>query len=223
VPRDLFFNSYVQSYIERDVRDLLNVGDGLSFHKFLRATAARTGGLLNYSEMARDVDIDPKTAKSWLSILSSSGLVYLLEPYYNNVTKRIIKTPKLYFLDTGLAAFLTGWDTAKSLERGAMSGPMLETYVFSEILKSYWHNGKRPYIYFYRDADQHEIDFVFERDGTLYPVEVKKTAAPSLNAARNFPRLDALKREVGHGAIICLREKYVPLSRKVSAIPIGYL
>ncbi len=221
--RDIFFKSYVQTYIERDVKDILGISNELSFYKFLRATAARTGQLLNYSELARDVDIDSKTAKSWLSILVASGLVYLLEPYYNNITKRIIKTPKLYFLDTGLCAFLTGWDSPKNLSLGAMSGAILETYAFGEILKSYWHNGKTPNIYFYRDADQREIDFVIEQNGILYPAEVKKTATPSLTAAKSFNVLNSLKKEIGTGAVICLREKDIPLSHDVIAIPVGYL
>ena len=221
--RDIFFKSYVQTYIERDVKDILGISNELSFYKFLRATAARTGQLLNYSELARDVDIDSKTAKSWLSILVASGLVYLLEPYYNNVTKRIIKTPKLYFLDTGLCAFLTGWDSPKNLSLGAMSGAILETYAFGEILKSYWHNGKTPNIYFYKDADQREIDFVIEQNGGLYPVEVKKTATPSLTAAKSFNALNSLKKEVGTGAVICLRKKDIPLSRDIIAIPVGFL
>ena len=206
------------------MKGILEVSDELAFYKFLRATAARTGQLLNYSELARDVDINQKTAKSWLSILAASGLVYLLEPYYNNITKRIIKTPKLYFLDTGLCAFLTGWDSPKNLSLGAMSGAILETYIFGEILKSYWHNGKTPNIYFYRDADQREIDFVIERNGVLYPVEVKKTATPSVTAAKSFNTLNSLKKEeVGTGAVICLREKDIPLSREVIAVPVGYL
>jgi predicted AAA+ superfamily ATPase len=221
--REIFYKSYVQTYLERDVKSILGVGDELSFYKFLRAAAARTGQLLNYSELARDVDIDQKTAKSWLSLLKTSGLAYLLEPYYNNITKRIIKTPKLYFLDTGLCAFLTGWDSPKNLEAGAMSGAIFETYVFAEILKSYWHNGKDPLIYFYRDSDQREIDFVFESSGTLYPVEVKKTATPSLLATKSFSALQALKKPIGMGAVICMREKDIPLSREIMAVPIGYL
>jgi len=221
--RDMFFKSYVQTYIERDVKSILGISDELTFYKFLRAVAARTGQLLNYSELARDVDVDQKTAKSWISILMASGLVYLLEPYYNNVTKRIIKTPKLYFLDTGLCAFLTGWDNPKNLSLGAMSGAVLETYVFGEILKSYWNNGKLPNIYFYRDADQREIDFVIEQNGILYPIEVKKTATPSLTATKSLGALNVLQREIGTGAVICLREKDIPLSRDIVAIPVGYL
>jgi predicted AAA+ superfamily ATPase len=221
--REIFYKSYVQTYLERDVKSILGIGDELSFYKFLRATAARTGQLLNYSELARDVDVDQKTAKSWLSILQTSGLAYLLEPYYDNITKRIIKTPKLYFLDTGLCAFLTGWDSPKSLEAGAMSGAIFETYALGEILKSYWHNGKNPFLYFYRDSDQREIDFVFESNGTLFPVEVKKTATPSLMATKSFSALHTLKKPIGMGAVICMREKNMPLSRGIMAIPVGYL
>jgi hypothetical protein len=135
--RDLFYNAYVQTYIQRDVRDLSQVGDALSFRTFLKVAAARTGQLLNYADIARDVGIDQKTAKSWVSILEASGLIYLLYPYYSNITKRMIKTPKLYFLDTGLCAYLTNWSSVETLEAGAMSGAILETYLFSEILKSY--------------------------------------------------------------------------------------
>jgi len=221
--RDIFFKSYVQTYIERDVKGILSISDELTFYKFLRAAAARTGQLLNYSELARDVGIDQKTAKAWLSILAASGLVYLLPPYHNNVTKRIIKTPKLYFLDTGLCAFLIGWDSPKSLSLGAMSGAVLETYVFAEILKTYWHNGKMPHIYFYRDADQREVDFLLDQNDVLYPVEVKKTATPSLTSTKHFSALNSLKKDVGVGAVICLRENAIPLSRDVNAIPVGYL
>ena len=223
VSRDLFYNSYIQTYIQRDVRDIIKIADVTSFSRFLRVIAARTGQLLNFSDIARDVDIDHKTVKSWLSVLETSGLVYLLRPYFNNVTKRLIKTPKLYFLDTGLCSYLTKWPSAESLEAGAMSGAILETYILSEILKSYWHNGKSAYFYYYRDIDQKEIDLVLEEGNTLYPVEFKKTATPSKNASRYFPMLAKLGRDVGHGAVICLREKDIPLSREVDAVPVGYL
>lgn len=221
--RDIFFKSYVQTYIERDIRSIIGVSNELSFYKFLTAAAARTGQLLNYSELARDVDIDSKTAKAWLSVLQASGIVQLLEPYHNNVTKRIIKTPKLYFLETGFCAYLTGWDSPKSLAAGAMSGAILETYVFGEILKSYWNNGKSLRIYFYRDADQREVDFLIEQNDILYPVEVKKTATPSMNAAKNFDALKTLKKTIGTAAIVCLREKDILLSQDIVAIPVGYL
>jgi hypothetical protein len=223
MPRDIFYKSYVQTYIQRDVRDQLNITDDIAFNRFLRTIAARTGQLLNYSDIARDVDIDHKTAKAWLSVLETSGLVYLLQPYHNNVTKRLIKTPKLYFLDTGLCSYLTQWPTAASLEAGAMSGAILETYMFSEILKSYWHNGKTPHFYYYRDTDQKEVDLLLETGDTLYPIEFKKTATPSKTASKHFPVLKKLDKKIGHGAVVCFVEKPVPLSREVTAIPVGYL
>jgi len=218
--RELFYKSYIKSYIERDVKDSYQISNDIAFYNFIRAAAARTGQLLNYADMARDVNIDSKTAKAWLSVLERSGLVKLLEPYHNNFTKRIIKTPKLYFLDTGLCAYLTGWSSPEILEAGAISGAILETYVFSEILKSYWHNGKEGYIYYYRDNDQKEIDFIIESDGKLYPVEVKKTATPGLADIKNFSVLKGLKKEIGQGALICFREGIIPLSGEVTAIPV---
>jgi predicted AAA+ superfamily ATPase len=223
VNRDIFYKSYVQTYIQRDVRDIVNITDNITFNRFLKAVAARTGQLLNYSDIARDVDIDHKTAKSWLSVLETSGLVYLLQPYYRNVTKRLVKTPKLYFLDTGLCSYLAQWPTAASLETGAMSGAILETYMFSEILKSYWHNGKTPHFYYYRDLDQREVDLMIETGDAFYPVEFKKTVSPSRTASRHFPLLEKLGKPVGHGAVVCFVEKDVPLSRDVTAIPVGYL
>ena len=221
--RDIFYSSYIQTYLQRDVRDLTRVGNETAFVRFLRAAAARTGQLINYADMARDVDVDMKTVKSWLSILQTSGLVYLLQPYHGNVTSRLIKTPKLYFIDTGLCSYLTQWSTPESLESGAMSGAILETYMISEILKSYWHNGKTPYFYFYRDRDQKEIDLLIEKDGFLHPVEFKKSASPSVNIARTFSCLEKLACKVGFGAVICLKQKDILLSRTVAAIPVGYL
>lgn len=223
MPRDLFYNSYIQTYIQRDVRDLTRVGDERAFYNFLRAAAARTGQLLNYADLARDVDIDQKTAKAWLSILETSGIVYLLPPYHTNVTQRLVKTPKMYFLDTGLCTYLTQWSTPEALEAGAMSGAILETWMLAEILKSYWHRGLTPPLHFYRDKDQKEVDLLIEGDNTLYPIEFKKTASPSQNASRHFPVLEKLDKPVGHGAVLCLRETDLPLSQTVDAIPVGYL
>lgn len=223
MPRDLFYNAYLQTYLQRDVRDLTRVGDERNFLQFLRACAARVGQLLNYADLARDVDIDPKTVKAWLSILETSGIIYLLQPYHNNVTKRLLKTPKLYFLDTGLCAYLSQWSSPETLEAGAMSGAILENWMLIEILKSWWHNGKTPYAYFYRDKEQREIDLLLEQDNMLYPVEFKKTASPNLSMAKNFKVLTSLDKQVGHGAIVCLRESDIPLSAEVDVIPVGYL
>ena len=221
--RDLFYRSYIQTYMQRDVQDVLKVADQLAFHRFLAAVAARTGQLLNYANLARDVDIDNKTAKAWLSVLETSGLVFLLQPCHTNLTKRMVKAPKLYFLDTGLAAYLTKWPDAASLEVGSMSGAMLETWVVSEIVKSYWHNGLEANLYFYRDTDQQEVDLLIESGDTLYPVEIKKTASPSQNARRQFGVLDKLGRTIGTGAVLCLVERDIPLSQSVTAVPVGYL
>ncbi len=221
--RDIFYRSYVQTYIERDVRSLAKIGSEIDFARFLRVAAARTGQLINYTDMARDIGIDQKTIKAWLSILETSGLIYLLQPWHGNVTKRMVKTPKLYFLDTGLCAWLTQWSTPETLEAGAMSGAILETWLFTEILKSWWHKGLTPRFYFYRDNNQKEIDLLIEQDGLLYPIEFKKSANPSINAANHFTLLERLGQAVGPGAVICLKETDVPLSRGVMAIPAGYL
>ena len=218
--REIFYRSYLQTYIERDIRDHQGIDNSVKFYKFIRATATRTGNLLNYADLARDTDIDVRTAKIWLAALERSGLIKLLYPYYVNVTKRLIKTPKLYFMDTGLCAFLCGMDTPKSLEAGYLSGSILETWAFIEIIKSYWHNGEDPSIYFYRDADQREIDFVIERNMTLYPIEVKKTSAPTPDSAKHFALLEKLKKPLGAGAVLCLRPSPLPLGKSAVALPV---
>ena len=218
--RDVFYRSYLQTYIERDIKDYQDIDDNIRFYRFIRAAAVRTGNLINYADLARDADIDVRTAKKWLAALERSCLVKLLYPYYVNVTKRLIKTPKLYFMDTGLCSFLGGFDTPKSLEAGYLSGSILETWAFIEIMKSYWHNGEDPQIYFYRDADQREIDFVIEKNMTLYPIEVKKTSAPTADSARQFVHLQKLKKPVGMGTVLCLHPSPLPLNKDAVALPI---
>jgi len=220
---DLFYASYLQTYIQRDVRDLTQVGNQQTFTSFVRACAARTGQLLNLSDLARDVDISVPTAKSWLSVLTASLQVALLQPYHSNITKRLVKTPKLYFLDTGLCAYLTEWTSPQTLAAGAMSGAILETYVYGELLKSWWHRMKRPSLYYYRDKDGVEIDLLFEQDQTLYPVEVKRSATPQRQWAHSFRVLERLGKPVGEGGVICLCKEPLPLSEKVTAIPVGVL
>jgi len=223
VDRDLFYSSYVQTYLQRDVRDLARVGDESAFLRFLRAAAARTGQLLNMADLARDADVAPNTAKNWLSILQGSGVVHLIEPWHSNVTKRLVKSPKLYFLDTGLCAYLTEWSTPETLEAGAMSGAVFETWVVAEIIKSYLHCGKQAPLYYYRDKDQVEIDVLIVVDGTLHPVEIKKTASPSKHDIRHFGRLDHLGPQVGPGGIVCLAEMHVPLTENAHCIPVAAL
>lgn len=221
--RDLFYGSYLQTYLHRDVRDLARVGDELAFTRFLRAAAARTGQLLNLADLARDANIAPNTAKSWLSILETSGVVWLLPAWHSNLTKRLVKTPKLYFYDTGLCAYLTEWSSPETLEAGAMSGCMLETWVAGELLKSYVHNGVSPNFYYYRDKDNREIDILILRDNVIHPIECKKTASPSKNDARLFNAVTSSGMKVGRGGVICLIDQWLPLNENASAIPVAAL
>ncbi len=221
--RDFFYRSYIQTYLQRDVRDLAHVGDEMAFLRFLRAVAARTAQLLNFSDLARDADVAPNTAKHWLSILQASGIVYVLEPFHTNVTKRLVKAPKVYFLDTGLASFLSEWSSPETLEAGAMSGAILETWVVAEILKSYWHNGKRAPLYYFRDKDQKEIDLLIYTDGVLYPLECKKTASPTRDAVRHFAALEKLGLPVGPGGVICLARDLLPMTGSLNSIPLAAL
>ena len=221
----LFYSSYVSTYIERDVKELSEIGDTVKFTNFMVATAASVGQLLNLTSLARDVGISVPTAERWLSILVASNIVYLLQPYSNNILKRVVKTPKLYFLDTGLAAYLTKWTTPDVLKNGAMAGAFFENFVLSEIIKSYYNQGvTEPPLYFYRDKDMNEIDLLIEDDGTLYPIEIKKNADPHKRDISAFKKLDnipSMKR--GTGGVICLYDKLISLSETDKVIPINYL
>jgi predicted AAA+ superfamily ATPase len=221
--RDLFFSSYLQTYLYRDVKALTNVGDEIAFHKFLRSTAARTGQCLNIADIARDAGIAPNTAKSWLSILKASGIIYLLEPYHNNLAKRMVKMPKLYFLDTGLAAYLTQWSTTQTLEAGAMSGAIFETWVVDEIIKGYWHAGKEAPIFYYRDKEKREIDLLIVQNGSVRPIEIKKTGNPSRNDCRHFHLLDKLGMPTSRGAVVCMTKTHMPITESVDAIPASWI
>lgn len=220
-----FYRSYIATYIERDVKQIMNISQEGSFAKFLSVAAARTGQLLNYSDMARDCDVSISTVKSWISVLNTSGLIYLLYPYSNNITKRVVKTPKLYFYDTGLVCYLCRlWDSVSARD-GIMAGALMETYVISEIIKSYIHNGLSPRMYFYRNKDGKEIDLILEENMTLFPVEIKRTTVPSTSDMKNFGVLDLIRgnKQVGMGAIVCLIPQLLPLNRNVMAIPVSYI
>lgn len=221
----MFYGAYVRTYIDRDVRELSAIGDTVKFTKFMIAVAASTGQLLNLASLARDVGISQPTAERWLSILVASNIVYLLQPYFNNITKRAIKTPKLYFLDTGLAAYLTKWNTPDVLKNGAMAGAFFESFIISEIIKSYYNKGilELP-IYFYRDKDMNEIDLLIESNGTLYPIEIKKHADPRKKDVDAFSLLDkipGIKR--GSGGVICLYDRLITLRGEDKVIPVNYL
>lgn len=221
----MFYGAYVRTYIERDVRDLSDIGDTVKFTRFMTAAAASTGQLVNLASMSRDVGISQPTAERWLSILVASNIVYLLKPYSNNITKRAVKTPKLYFLDTGLAAYLTRWNTPEVLKNGAMAGAFFESFVIAEIIKSYYNKGiVDPPLYFYRDKDMNEIDLVIEENGTLYPLEMKKHADPQKKDMAAFDLLDKIPgTKRGSGGVICLYDRLITLKGKDRVIPINYL
>ena len=218
-----FYDSYMQTYIERDIKALNAVGNEINFAKFMKIAAARTAQLVNYAETASEIGVSLPTVKSWMSILEASGLVYIMRPYSNNIGKRFIKTPKAYFMDTGLACYLTGWKSPQTLESGAMGGAMLETFAVSEIIKSYWHCGKNPQIYYYRDKDKREIDILLEQDGIFYPVEIKKKSNPDSRDIKAFKALDSIGLNRGQGAVICLSEETLPINADSTIIPAGYL
>ncbi len=221
----MFYGAYVRTYLERDVRELSQIGDEVKFTNFMAVLAGRTGQLLNLQSVADDVGISPPTASRWLSILTASNIVYLLRPYSNNLTKRVVKTPKLYFLDTGLASYLTKWNTAEVLREGAMAGAFFETFVISEILKSYYNKGiLDPPLYFYRDKEKKEIDLIIEDGGTLYPLEIKKHSDPTMRDIAHFDVLDRIAPGTrGPGGVICLYDSLMTLREEDRIIPISYL
>jgi predicted AAA+ superfamily ATPase len=218
-----YFESYLDTYISRDIRDLAQVGDETAFLKFVKVVAARTATNLNYDALATETGISGPTAKAWLSLLVSSGLVTLIEPFYNNALKRVIKAPRMYFSDTGLCAHLMGWGSPQVLENSAMSGEFFETWVVMEIYKSFLNAGERPPLYFYRDSNRKEIDLIIYRDGAAYPIEIKKSTTPK-DAIKNFSVLNPIqeteiKTEVGQGAVVCLASDIIPIDKKNSYVP----
>lgn len=221
----MFYGAYVRTYIDRDVRELSEIGDTIKFTRFMVAAAASTGQLLNLASLARNVGVSQPTAERWLSILAASNIVYLLQPYSNNITKRAIKTPKLYFLDTGLAAYLTKWNTPDVLKNGAMAGAFFESFVIAEMIKSYYNKGiLEPPLYFYRDKDMNEIDLLIEEGGVLYPIEMKKHADPVKRDTDAFALLDKIPGiQRGSGGVVCLYDKLVTLRDADKVIPVSYL
>lgn len=215
----LFYSSYIKTYLERDVRRLVNIGDEIAFYRFMCVVAARTAQTLNMTDIAKSANVALKTAEKWLSVLQASGIVYLLKPYFANTSKRFVKQPKLYFTDTGLCAYLTEWSSPKTLEAGAMSGAIFETFVVAEILKSYHHNGESPNLYYYRDSNKVEIDLLISQDGLLYPIEIKKTTNPKKDDIKAFDTLSKIA-EIGHGSLVCLVKENIPLTDKANAISI---
>ncbi len=235
LPTDLragAYESYLETYIMRDIRDLAQVADELKFRRFMSACAALTSKPLVYADLARTADIDEKTAKSWLSLLTSSYLVKVVPPYSNNLLKRLNKQPIMHFMDTGLASYLAGWQDARTLELGAMAGQIFETYAFGEICKSFANAGIKPALYFFRTTSQREIDLVLEQNGTLFPIEMKKSASPTRADVKNFRALRPVEEEdvsaelramrctVGVGTEICMASDAFPISEGAWAFPV---
>lgn len=216
----IFYSSYVTTYIERDVRAISDSIDSLKFLRFMTAVAARCGQLLNIANIARDADINQKQVKGWLSILETLGIIFYLHPYSNNMLKRLVKTPKLYFYDTGLVCYLTKWSSAETLESGAMNGAILENYVVSEIMKTYLNNGKAPFMYYYRDKDAKEIDIILEHDGVINPIEIKKSANPGSELVKVFGLLNNASIPRSKGAVICMKPELSAIDRENYIVPV---
>ena len=222
---DWFYRDYIRTYIERDIRKIINIKDEIKFKKFLIAIAARSAQIVVFEEIAKEVGIDIKTVQSWLSVIASSGLVKIVNTYQSNLIKRIIKSPKLFFLDTGLLCHLVGWTTAETVKNGAMAGHIFENFVVSEILKSFLNYGKNlDNIFYYRDKDQKEIDLIIEDNNTIYPIEIKKSATIQKDWSKNFSVLSKItNKSIGKGYVVSLVEKPVNISSNVTAIPIEYI
>lgn len=218
--RDIYYSSYISTYIERDVRELSGTIDALKFNRFVTSVAARAAQMLNFTALAEDADIDIQTAKSWINILETLGIIFLLHPYSNNVLKRTIKTPKVYFYDTGLVCYLTKWSSPVIAESGAMNGALLENYTVSEIMKSYQNAGLEPYLYYYRDRDAKEIDVIMEGDGKLCPLEIKKTATPDKRIIKTFGVIDKAPLKIGTGAVLCMAEQLGAFDKNNLIVPI---
>lgn len=218
--RRAVYSSYISTYIDRDVKEISGTIDSLKFMNFITATAALSGQMVNYKTIADSAEIDQIKAKEWLGILETLGIVFYLHPYSNNVLKRTISKPKLYFYDTGLVAYLTKWSDSETLMNGAMSGAILENYTVSEIIKSYHNSGIEPFIYYYRDKDTKEIDVIMEGDGKLHPMEIKKTATPASQLTRVFSVIEKSPLVRGTGAVLCTSDKLTAFNSENLVVPI---
>ena len=223
-PRNLYYKAYVDTYIEKDVKKLITATSELQFRRFISLLALRTAQQIVYGDIAKDLGISVETCKRWLSILQTSGIIYLLQPYLANASKRIIKTPKLYFMDTGLCAYLCKWQDAEMLVNCAMSGAFFETYVVSEIVKNFTNQGLAPegYLFYYRDIDKKEVDLLLVQDGTIYPIEIKKGATPT-KPTKNFDILAKYKMPIARGMVIENTDKIRAINEKAFAFPVSLL
>ena len=222
INRDNYYMDYINTYLERDIKELSQVGNLDTFYDFLVYMAARTSQELIYEEISKNIGISAPTAKQWVSILERTGVIFILKPYSNNITKRLVKTPKVYFMDTGLVAYLCGWDSPRTLQNGAMSGAIFETYVISEIVKGYLNNRKKLDLYYYRDIDKREIDLLIVKNDYVIPIEIKKSKNPD-DATKNFHVLNKFKMKQKKGIIICMTEQFCPYDRQAELCPVSAL
>ena len=218
--RDVFYSSYLQTYIDRDVKEQVQLADPLLFRDFVRAAACRAGQMLNLHDIAQDVGVSDDTAKRWLQVLEKSDVIFFLRPYSNNLLKRTVKTPKMYFFDTGLVAYLTRYSSPEILANGAINGAILENFVVSELLKSYHNNAKECLLWYYRDSNSNEIDIVIESDGMLHPLEIKRSVNPGSELISAFNLLDKASVPRGNGAILCMRPKLSAINSENYIVPI---
>lgn len=217
-----YFETYITTYIERDIRQLINVQDELKFYKFISNIAVRTGQELNMTDVCNEIGISTVTGDSWLSILTNTGLVYLLQPYSNNNIARIVKRPKIYFMDTGIASYLAGYLDAVTLEKSVFNGAIFETYVITQIIKSFTNQGMnaKKHLYYYRDNNGKEIDLLIIYNNTVYPIEIKKSANPGTEAIKNFNIVNKFGLEIGNGGVICMKEDLFPINENNNYIPV---
>lgn len=219
IDRERYYMDYVNTFLERDIRDLSQVGKINEFYQFLVYMAAHTAQELKYDAISKEVGVSAPTIKEWVSILEKSGVLFVLHPYYEKVTDRLVKTPKAYFMDTGLAAYLTMWPDSRTLENGPLSGAFFETYVISEIVKSYYNAGKMLNLFYYRDVDQKEIDLLIVDANTIYPIEIKKNKNPSWNE-KNVKVLEKFKMEIAPALVICMVDELIPQSKQLYLCPV---
>lgn len=222
IDHNRYYMNYVNTYLERDIKDLSQIGKLNEFYDFLVYMAARTAQQLNYNDIANAIGVSAPTIKEWVSILERSGIIFILRPYFNNISKRLVKTPKIYFMDTGLAAYLCRWPNAQTLENGAMDGAFLETFVVSEIIKSYYNAGIEPNLFYYRDSDKKEIDLLFVNQNQVIPVEIKKAKTPQ-DAHKNFGVLEKINLQAQTGLVICATDELLPYNRQLWYYPLAWL
>lgn len=220
---EAYFSAYLQTYLERDVQSLQQVGDRGAFVALMKSAAARTGQQLVYSDIARDADVSVNTAKRWISILETSGIINLLPPYYVNTTKRLAKSPKLYFMDTGFCSWITGWSTPEQLMNGAQSGAILETWVYGQLCRSFTNRGVMPRLSYFRNSNGAEVDFLIEKDNCIYPLEVKRGSSPSISALKGVAAIPPGNAEIKPGVVLCTALDFLPLGKGAYAFPISAL